>query len=84
MPRPSVAAVEDSDDFETLATRSIRCDVRRPWNHVLARPGHPARPAEIRKVCQTPDGGEDQDAGAVWFFMGSVSTKFSKVADRAR
>src|SRR5207247_3873488 len=84
--RPSLATVEDSDDFETLATHSIRCPVSCPRNHELARPRHPARPSEIREVCETLDGGEHHRANTcrcAGVLPGDVSTKFSKVTDRA-
>lgn len=55
---PTLAAVENCDDLQTLAAESIRNDVSCAWHHQLTSPRYPPRAPDIRQLRQAIDRSE--------------------------
>ncbi len=75
------------NDLEVVASRPIRNHIGCAGDHELTRAGHSAGTTKIRQLGQAFDGGQERrgdTAGRAGAIARDVSTKVSKVADRAR
>jgi len=78
--------MKNGDDFEAVTSQPVRNYVARARNYELACARHSAGTTEIRQVGQAFDGGQERHGDAasrVGVIARGVSTKVSKVADRA-
>ncbi len=84
---PSLPSMKDGDDLKVFTSQPVRNHVGCAWNHELARAGDSSRTPKIRQPGQTFDSREDRYGNTgrcVGVVACDVSTKVSKVTDRAR
>lgn len=84
---PFLPAVENCDDFETIASQPVGNHVRCARDDQLPRTGNSTRTAQVRQLGETFDSIE-QCAGdsisGLWIILRDVRAKVGKVFDRPR